>query len=130
MNEPISILEKFPWLKYLMHGLGGGTGIMVVLASFDLLNKRPEFLQVVLGNTSVLWFVVVVVGIVVVDRRAQGFVDTQRQIANAVTSISQREDTRAEAIEASVRYLAGQNNEMLDEMRNVLKELKTSRPVQ
>lgn len=118
-NLADGLASKLPWLRWIMHGLGGGTAVMLGLAALDLLKQRPEFLPLLL-NGNFLMFSVVVIGIVVFDRRWQGEaeirlrqVTAQEQLAAGVNALVSKDDERAREQDITMNYLARNSADIL-----------------
>ena len=114
-----SILAKAPWLRWLVHGLGGGTAVVIGLAAIDAVRDRPEFLPQLLGG-NVLFFFVVVAGMFVFDRRLQGFTElqtrhvaAQEQLAAGVQALVTKDDERAREQEILLDHLAIQMDKVV-----------------
>jgi hypothetical protein len=120
--EADSILEKAPWLRYVLHGLGGGTAVMIGLAAIEAVKQRPEFLPQLLGG-NVLFFSALVLGMVVFDRRLQSYaelhargVTAQEQLAANVGALVAKDDERAREQDITLNYLARNSEKILQEL--------------
>jgi hypothetical protein len=120
------LTEKTPAGKYLLHGVGGGAGIYLAIRAVEALEKHPEFLPQLLSG-GFLSFAALVVGMVIFDRRLQGFselqmrhVVAQEELAAGVKNLAMKDDTRAQTQEADMRYLAGEMRDSREEMKEIL----------
>lgn len=114
-----SILDKAPWLRWLLHGVGGGTAVVIGLAAIEAVKQKPEFLpQLLSGN--VLLFGIAAIGLVVFDRRLQSYADlhqravaAQEQLAANVGALVSKDDQRAREQDILLGHLARQTDTIL-----------------
>lgn len=109
-----AIIAKWPWIKYVLHGIGGGAAVAIGLAAIQAVKDRPEFLPQLLGG-NVLFFAICVVGMVVFDRRLQSYADlharsvtAQEALAANVGALVSKDELKDEVNAASDRYMASQ----------------------
>lgn len=105
------VMTGIPWARWILHGLSGGTAVVLGLAGIDAVRSRPEFLQQ-LVNGGFFYFAIIVVFLFVVDRRAQGFIELQTR--NVVAQ---------ELLASNVGSLLTQKNERERETQLLLDEL-------
>lgn len=118
--EPLApIFERLPWLKWLLGGGSAGVAVTLGLALITAVEKHPEFLPQLL-NGNVLFFCTLLAGIVVFDRRLQGFtelqqrhVSAQEQLALNVGALVSKDDQRAREQEILLGHLARQTDTIL-----------------
>jgi hypothetical protein len=118
-ENPIAAIAKGPWLRWALHGFGGGTAIAVGLAAIAAVKERPEFLpQLLSGN--VLIFGIGAIGLVVFDRRLQSYAElhsrsvaAQEQLAANVGALVAKDDLRAREQDALLGHLARQSEKIL-----------------
>lgn len=113
------IFAKVPWLSWLLHGVGGGTAVVIGLAAIEAVKQKPEFLPQLLGG-NVLFFSALVIGMVVFDRRLQSYaemharsVSAQEQLAANVGALVSKDDQRAREQEILLGHLARQTDTIL-----------------
>jgi hypothetical protein len=114
------ILERFPWLKYIVSAGSAGAGITVVVVIVQAIERHPEFMPQLLSG-GFLSFTALVIAMIVFDRRVGAFVEmharstaAQEALAANVGLLVAKDDTRAQAEEAAIRYLAQDVREILE----------------
>jgi hypothetical protein len=120
-----SILAKMPWLRYLLHGVGGGTAVVIGLAAIEAVKQKPEFLpQLLSGN--VLLFGIAAIGLVVFDRRLQSYTElhtravaAQEQLAANVGALVAKDDERAREQDITLNYLARNSEKILERLEKL-----------
>ena len=124
-ESPESLLAKWPWLRFVLHGIGGGTAVMIGLAAIEAVRQRPDFLPQLLGG-NVLMFSALVIGMVVFDRRLQSYaelhgrsVTAQEQLAANVGALVAKDDERAREQDITLNYLARNSAEVLERLGNI-----------
>lgn len=105
-------LAKVPWLSYLLHGVGGGTAVVIGLAAIEAVKQKPELLPQLLGG-NVLVFAIAAIGLVVFDRRLQSYAElhsrsvaAQEQLAANVGALVSKDSEREREQDILVNYLA------------------------
>lgn len=134
LNPAESIFSKLPWLKYVLHGVGGGTAVILALAAMDVLKTRPEFLPQLLTGGAVP-FAALIVCAIIFDRRLGQFTElqlrhviAQEQLAANVGAVAVKDDTRGQALEAAVRYNADATRKIADDVKQIIDLLNGKAP--
>lgn len=114
-------------VKWAFAGLGGGAGATVAVFGIKALMERPEFLPQLLSS-GFLGFAALMVGMVMFRKEFASFnamqernVIAQEQLARNVGTLVEKDDTRAQALEAAMRYVA-------EDTRQILSLLKAKAP--
>ena len=123
------IAAKYPWVRYVLHGIGGGTAVAIGLAAIDAVKQKPEFLpQLLSGN--VLLFGIAAIGLVVFDRRLQSYAElhtravaAQEQLASNVGALVAKDDERAREQDITLNFLARNSAEVLTRLKAIEEKL-------
>jgi len=114
------IFDRIPWLKYIVSAGSAGAGITVVVVVVQAVERHPEFMPQLLSG-GFLSFAALVIAMLVFDRRIGAFVEmharstaAQEALAANVGLLVAKDDTRAQAEEAAIRYLALDIREILE----------------
>ena len=116
------LLER-PWMRWLLHGLGGGTAVALGIAAIDAVKQHPEFLPQLL-NGNFLFFCALVVGMVVFRQDLRQFNEMHGRLAEGIERIAQRDDERAREQDITLNYLARNSDKHLEQQEEILKRLE------
>jgi len=101
--------------------LGGGmtAGAVVTYELFELAKSNPRVLEIALSWGPL--FVIVVLGMILIDRRVGDGVSAlkenaraQQQMSDAMQKIAERDDRQAERLETLINYSALQSEKVLN----------------
>jgi hypothetical protein len=99
-------------VRTLLGATGGGTGVAIAYEVIQAMRQRPEFLGQ-LVNGGALYMTFAIVALVIVDRRLSRSADlqvrnvvAQEELARHFGELVERDDVRAQAQEAALRYLS------------------------
>lgn len=111
-------------ISYLVAGAGVTIGMGYVGMVFELYRTNKQVLPDVIDQAPL--FVIVMFGLSLgyhVMLRGleelKGFTAQQTRVADALTLISQRDDQRAQAQEAALRYVAAGNDQILEAVKRL-----------
>ncbi len=117
-------------VRWVLAGAGGGAGVAIAIAAMKALTTRPEFLPQ-LVNGGFLGFAAVVVGMIVVSRKADVFVAAhlrqviaQEQLALNVGALVAKDTQREREQELLLNHLTRTNETILERL-DELKDLHT-----
>jgi hypothetical protein len=121
MSENGGILGKLKssGARWTLEAITGGTALAVVYKALEVVQAKPEFLPLLL-NSGFLPLGTLVVGMLLFGRRMDRFnanqlrsVIANEQLAANVGALVAKDDTRAQALEAAMRYVASDTRQIL-----------------
>lgn len=118
-------LAKFGWGKWVLGGLGAGSGVTVALVVIEAVKERPEFLPQLLGSGG-LWFAALILGMGMFRNQFASFnamqerhVVAQEQLAQSVSALVSKDEETTREQELTLNHLARQSEQILLELKRI-----------